>query len=95
MTDYREIAAEQGTKLIRQDIALRMVSAFCDIGHGYNSTVAGVLEAWIDGGMDGGVPYPECPFFKQWADQQGLSNCDGFVGYILTMDITPKGSGDE
>lgn len=54
---------------------------------GGDLSVRDSLVRWIDGGMAGPVPWPDCPFFVEWAEQRGLYN-DG--GYVARRSAVPE-----
>jgi hypothetical protein len=33
--------------------------------------------------MNGPIPFPDNPFFREWAEKNGFSNVAGFVGLRL------------
>lgn len=84
---YRQITAEQGTKIIRLRLALRIARQFGLHGREYHAFVAGDLADWIDAGMDKPIPYPSSPAFAHWADREGLANVGGHVGYRAVVTI--------
>ena len=99
----KKVAAEQGTQLIRMSIALRMAQRFGIHSEAFNAAVARTLADWVRLGDWGPVPYLGAdPFFCEWAEAQGLSDCDGHVGYRATATLLPaaragqerKGAGD-
>ena len=87
--DWREIAAQQGTRLLRLRLALQILRSWGgDAPQG--AAVAVVIHRWIDAGMDGPVPWPDDPAFSHWAARQGLSNVGGTVGHWM---FAPAASG--
>ena len=84
---YQKIAAEQGSKIMRIRIALKIIRKFGDISNGYHAGVMLIMHEWMDSGMDSPVPWPESAFFDTWAAAQGMSNVDGFVGYRLIVAV--------
>lgn len=87
--DYQKIAAEQGTKIIRLMLALKVARAFGVHSMAFSASVSYELGKWIDAGADKPVPYFDNPFFNDWAIENGLSNCDGALGYKLTVTLAP------
>lgn len=85
-----EKAAQAGTALMRANIALAMVREWGIASPSWNATVAKTLADWIDTPSPrGSVPWPDSPFFEEWAERRGYSNFDGHVGFRLTMTVTP------
>lgn len=85
---YQAIAAQQGTQIIRLRIALKILKEWGGLGEGFHAGVMETIKPWLDGDMKGPVPWPDSAFFDTWAAKEGLSNCDGFVGYRLTATLT-------
>ncbi len=46
----------------------------------FDSVVVFAVHSWIDGGMQGRVPWPDSPFFAEWAAERGFVNESGFIG---------------
>lgn len=88
--EWREIAADQGARLLRQRVALFILRAWGGAGDAGSTGVVGVVHRWIDAGMEGPVPWPDDPAFRAWAARQGLSEVAGHVGHWHTA---PTGSG--
>lgn len=72
---------------IRMRFALLMLREFGGIGAAYDSLVVLKVTEWIDGGMQGPVPWPDSPFFSEWAKEKGWTNVDGFVGFRFTVSL--------
>jgi hypothetical protein len=90
MTDQERLA-EQGTRLLRQGLALKMLRAWA-LGNDYDARVLVTIRAWIDaGGADHPIPWPAGGFFEHWARGNGISNVDGFVGYRMTGTLVDAG----
>ena len=83
---YQRAAARAGTQALRMRIALKILRAW-GIGQNWDVRAVITIRDWIDGGMDGPVPWPGGAFFEEWAAEQGLSNIDGHCGYRLTMQL--------
>jgi hypothetical protein len=76
------IAAKQGTTIIRMRFALLTLRAWSGLGDAdFDAVVVGAVNDWIDGGMNGPVPWPDSPFFAEWALKRGWANIDGFIGF--------------
>jgi hypothetical protein len=66
---------------LRMWIALRLLRAWNNGTDGYDGEVVAILNRWIDGGMQGPIPWPNNPFFREWAEAKGYSNVNGSVGF--------------
>lgn len=73
---------------LRMFIALRMLRAWNNGTEGYCGEVRMIVNDWIDGGMKGPIPWPNNPFFAQWAARVGYENIDGNVGFRF---LSPMG----
>jgi hypothetical protein len=40
--------------------------------------------------MDDPIPWPDCPFFEDWAHKNGVENINGFMGYRMIAEISPN-----
>lgn len=83
---YQSIAAVQGGKLLRLNVALKIIREF-GMDRGWHSGVMLTIKRWMDDGMDKPIPWPESVFFDEWAETQGMSNIDGHIGYRLTATL--------
>jgi hypothetical protein len=72
---------------LRMFIAIKILRAWNSGIAGYCGDAVATVNQWIDGGMQGPIPFPQSPFFAEWATKNGLSNIDGFVGFILKGDL--------
>lgn len=81
----RDTAGKQGTTIIRMRFALLMLREWN--GKSFSAIVAKTVHDWIDGGMNGPVPWPDDPFFAEWATERGWSNVDGSVGFRATVKV--------
>ena len=45
--------------------------------------VGAAISAWVEGGMDGPLRWPDCPGFDDWAAAHGLACVDGRVSVAL------------
>ena len=84
---YQQIAAEQGTTILRLRLALRIARQFGLHSREYHALIAGDLADWIDAGADTPIPYPSSPTFARWADGEGIANVGGHVGYRMVGRI--------
>lgn len=73
---------------LRMYIALKMLRAWNSGTAGYSADVVVIINAWIDGGMKGPIPWPDNPFFAEWAGKNGLSKVGDYVGFRFTMELT-------
>lgn len=74
---------------LRMWIALKVLRAWGHrTEHNDGWTIVQTIHDWIDGGMKGPVPWPECPLFEQWARDNGYSKIDGqWVGWRLEVKL--------
>lgn len=72
---------------LRMHIALKVLRAWNHGTAGYNSHVVGVVNEWIDNGQNGPVPWPDEPFFAEWAEENGFSRIDDYIGFRLEMRL--------
>lgn len=72
--------ADQNTP-IRMYIALRILRAWNHGTDGFDGIAVKTIHDWIDGKMEGPIPWPESPLFREWAQDNGFSNVDGNVGF--------------
>ena len=79
--DWREIAAEQGARLVRFRTALLILRAFGTSAPCRSPAVVATVTRWIDAGMDGPAPWPDDPAFQMWAAHHGLGNVGGHIGF--------------
>lgn len=73
---------------IRMYIALQVLRAWNNGTAGFSARVVVVLNEWIDGGMKGPVPWPDDPFFAEWAAKRGFSKIGDSIGFTFTADLT-------
>lgn len=77
---------------LRMYIALKILRAWNNGTAGFHAGVVAAINAWIDGGMRGPVPWPESPFFAQWAQENGYSKIDDkHVGFRFTATLAAEG----
>lgn len=81
-----DVFADQNTPL-RMFIALRLLRAWNSGTEGFDSTVVITVNKWIDDGMKGPVPWPNSPFFAEWAEANGYSNVRGNVGFRFKVKV--------
>jgi len=78
---------EETNRPLRNFIALKILRAWNHGPAGYCSEVVGIVNAWLDGGSKGPIPFPSSPFFAEWAQNNGYSNIDGFVGFRFMANL--------
>lgn len=82
---------------LRMHIALRILGAFNYGTAGFSAVIVGTVADWIKSGMKGPVPWPDSPFFTEWAEQNGYSKIGRYVGFQfqarLAADLSPKTAG--
>ena len=79
--DWREIAAEQGARVLRFRTALMILRAFGASAPSRSPAVVAIVNRRIDNGMTGPVPWPaDDPAFRMWAAENGFGNVGGHVG---------------
>lgn len=88
--EWRDIAAEQGTRLLRARVALCILRAWGGAADSRSAGVVAVVHRWIDAGMEGPVPWPPDPAFRAWAARLGMGEVAGHVG---VWHLAPPGSG--
>jgi len=74
---------------LRMHIALTLMRAWNYGTNGFDSSVVMVINKWFDDGMQGPVPWPDGPFFAEWAGKHGYSNIGGFVGFRFEVSTPP------
>lgn len=81
---------KQNTPL-RMHIALQILRAWNSGTEGYCAETVGIVNKWIDGGMDGAIPWPTSPFFAEWAARKGYSKInDRFVGFKFNAELVNR-----
>lgn len=76
---------------LRMYIALMVLRAWNSGTAGYDGTVVVTINKWIDDGMNGPIPWPDSPFFAEWAKGKGLSNVQGHIGFVFRLRAEPSG----
>lgn len=66
---------------LRMHIALRILQSFNHGEAGFNAVIVGTVNDWIEGGMHGPVPWPNSPFFDEWAERNGYARIGRYVGF--------------
>lgn len=77
---------------IRMWIALSILRAWNSGTEGFDGIVVKRVNDWIDAGMQGPIPWPESPFFAEWAEQHGLSNVRGNIGFKFEATLIQQAS---
>lgn len=88
MSEMYRVAAEQGSKILRLNLALTIARAWGLASDGWDWTAAIAIRKWADSDRSRPIPWINCPFFEEWATRQGLSNVDGHVGYRFTVTLS-------
>lgn len=87
--DWREIATDQGNRLLCLRVALHVLRAWGSVSEVRSPGVTGVIHRWIDAGMEGPVPWPDDAGFGPWAARNGLCRIGDHIGPWFT---TPSSS---
>jgi hypothetical protein len=72
---------------IRMYIALHILRAWNDGTAGFDGLVVKTINDWIDQGMRKPILWPDSPFFKQWAAENGIQNAGGFIADYLMITM--------
>lgn len=75
---------------VRAYIALKILRAWNSGTAGFNAGVVIIINAWFDAGMKGPVPWPESPFFAQWAADNGFSKVGQYVGFKFDAELVGR-----
>ena len=78
---------------LRMFIALRILRAWNSGTAGFSEIVVKTINDWIDGKMEGPVPWPDDPFFTEWALQAGFSKVGEAVGFVAKAVLIRKLTG--
>jgi len=73
---------------LRMFIALRILRAWNNGTEGSSGIVAKTINDWIDGKMVGPVPWPNDPFFAEWAERAGFSKVGNSVGFQFKASLS-------
>lgn len=68
---------------LRMFIALRILRAWNNGTAGFDGIAVKTVNDWIDGKMEGPIPWPESPFFREWAERNGFSKAGAYVGFLF------------
>jgi hypothetical protein len=82
---YQQAAAKCGQHAMRMRFALLILREW-SIKH-WSSNITMTVQEWIDAGMSGPIPWPGGAFFEEWAEEQGWTNIDGFIGIRVTAKL--------
>lgn len=69
---------------LRMHIALKILRAWNSGTAGYDGEVVVTVNKWSDEGMNGPIPFPNSPFFAEWAEDNGYSKVGEYVGFKFT-----------
>ena len=73
---------------IRMFIALRLMRAWNNGTEGFDGLLVKTINDWIDGGMQGPIPWVENPFFADWAQMNGYSRVGDHIGFRMTAILS-------
>lgn len=82
---------DHGNVPLRMYIALKILRAWNSGTAGFDALVVAGINAWIDSGMKGPVPWPESPFFAKWAQENGFSRIGHYVGFAFNVKLAQHG----
>lgn len=84
---YRDIAADQGTKIFRLRTALLLVAEFLCTDTPLE--IACIIADWVEDGMDNDKPirWPTDPLVDRWLRQNGYNPVGGYIGMTATAEI--------
>jgi len=83
-------AATDTNTPLRMHIALRVLRAWNNGTYGFSADVVITINDWIDGGMKGPVPWPDNPFFAEWAEKVGYAKVGQYIGFRFEAVITKR-----
>lgn len=83
--DWRRVAADQRARLMRFRVALLILRAWGSAGEQQGGVTA-VIHRWIDGGMEGPVPWPDDTAFGRWAARNGLGRDNGHISHWFAAE---------
>ena len=72
---------------LRMHIALRILQAFNYGTAGFSAVIVGTVNDWLKSGMKGPIPWPDSPFFTEWAEQNGYAKIGGYVGFKFQVQL--------
>lgn len=72
---------------LRMHIALRILQSFNYGEAGFSAVILGTVNDWIKSGMNGPVPWPESPFFAEWAEKNGYAKIGLYVGFKFQVQL--------
>lgn len=76
----------------RMHIALELLRAWNNGTAGWDGQVVYIIHRWIDGGMQGPIPWPDGnPFFDEWATGNGFSKVGDSIGFRGTVQLRGGG----
>jgi hypothetical protein len=75
-------------------IALRVLRAWNNGTAGFSGLAVKTINDWIDGKMEGPIPWPDDPFFAEWAETNGFSKVGAHLGFrfkaVLSRELIGK-----
>jgi hypothetical protein len=75
---------------LRTYIALRLLRAFNNGTEGFDGTVVATVNKWFDDGRKGPVPWPDSPFFSEWAERVGFAKIGEYVGFKFDAKLVAE-----
>ena len=66
---------------LRMFIALRVLRAWNNGTEGFSGIAVKTINDWIDGKMEGPIPWPDDPFFAEWAEKNGFAKVGAHLGF--------------
>ena len=73
---------------LRMYIALQALRAWNSGTEGFEALTVSTINQWLDDGMKGPIPWPDSPFFAEWAEKRGYANVGGNIGFRFTAELT-------
>ncbi len=64
-------------------IALKLLRAWSGMhgSYAFSADVVYIVNKWIDEDMKGPIPWPDNPFFTEWAEKNGLIKIGNLIGW--------------
>jgi len=75
---------------LRTYIALRVLRAWNSGPEGFDALVVVTINDWFDAGRNGPIPWPDSPFFAQWADRVGFSKVGEYIGFKFDAEVAER-----
>jgi hypothetical protein len=81
---------EHGNVPLRMHIALKILRAWNSGTAGFDANVVSTINAWLDDGRKGPIPWPNGSCFAQWAESNGLSKVGQYVGFRFDVEAVEE-----